>query len=55
MQYSYFLIGTDIISKQLIGLPMGGHLSSALAIMLASYAEDLCLSPPHTISQSIQR
>jgi hypothetical protein len=28
---------------------MGGHLSSALAIMLANYAEDLCLSPPHEI------
>jgi hypothetical protein len=50
IQNNYFMIGTEIISKQLIGLPMGGHLSSALAIMLANYAEDLCLSPPHTPS-----
>ena len=41
-----FKLGKFCIMKQLKGLSIGGHLSSALAIMLANYAEHRSLTSP---------
>ena len=39
-----FLLGEKLILRQRKGIAIGGHLSSALAIMLANYAEHMSLS-----------
>ena len=41
-----FKLGKFCIMKQLKGLSIGGHLSSALAIMFANYAEQKSLTSP---------
>jgi hypothetical protein len=45
MSNAYFRLGVrDQIMRQTAGLSIGGHLSSALAIMLANYGEHMALS-----------
>ena len=39
-----FLLGEKLILRQRKGIAIGGHMSSALAIMLANYAEHMSLS-----------
>ena len=39
-----FLLGEKLILRQKKGIAIGGHMSSALAIMLANYAEHMSLS-----------
>ena len=46
MENCIFKIGKQCIMKQLRGLSIGGYLSSALAIMLANYAEHKSLTAP---------
>ena len=41
MKNCFFLLGRKSVLKQIKGLSIGGHLSSALAIMLANYAEHM--------------
>ena len=40
----FFLLGENLVMRQKKGISIGGHLSSALAIMLANYAEHRALS-----------
>ena len=46
MKNCFFLLGRKSVLKQIKGLSIGGHLSSALAIMLANYAEHMSLGFP---------
>ena len=46
MKNCFFLLGRKSVLKQIKGLSIGGHLSSALAIMLANYAEHMSLVFP---------
>ena len=39
-----FLLGEKLILRQKKGIAIGGHMSSALAIMLANYAEHMSLN-----------
>ena len=39
----FFLLGERLVLRQRKGIAIGGHLSSALAIMLANYAEHMSL------------
>ena len=49
MKNCFFKIGKHMVMKQLKGLSIGGFLSSALAIMLANYAEHLALSEVNSV------
>ena len=44
IQNGFFLLGKQLVLKQLKGISIGGHLSSALAILLANYAEHMALT-----------
>ena len=46
MNNCFFLLGKTGLFRQIKGLSIGGHLSSALAIMLANYAEHMSLTFP---------
>ena len=43
-QNGFFLLGKHLVLKQLKAISIGGHLSSALAILLANYAEHMALT-----------